>query len=590
MASGSSPHHLAIHNTSATEGGQNFAGINLGTIHYANGNEPDVNDVLKSLPIAADAPFSAYHRQHDPTCLRNTRVDLLREIYEWIDGEGSPAIFWLSGLAGTGKSTVAQTVAAEFSAKGRLAGSFFFSRAGGDVSHAGKFVTTLAYQLANFIPALRRKICGALSKRNDITSQSLNDQWQELFLGPLSNLDDIDGRSTYVLVVDALDECEDQINIQIILQLLADVQSLNVIRLRVLLTSRPEVPIQYGFNELRRDKHQDFVLHDIEPSIIDHDVSVFLRHELGLIGQKCQLKDGWPEERAIQCLVQNSGGLFIWAATACRFVGQHSQLAETRLTSLLQEENSMLPPQRKLDEIYTTVLTISIQGEYDETEHRMLHKLFRQAVGPIVTLLDPLSVNSLAELLGKDVETLRRTLTNLNSVLDVSETKSNTIRLLHPSLRDFLLDRRRCLNPQFHIEEQLVHREMYKCCLKVMSKHLRRDICNLRHPGACISDLGNIQVDTHIQPHIQYACRFWVHHYKRSGMDAGGCYDIEIFLQEHFLHWLESLALLNCISDAVFMIHMLGSMFIVRYTLIQGWIVKANLQQAKRANSTSKAS
>ena len=39
MASGSWPHHLAIHNTSATEGGQNFAGVNLGTINYANGED-----------------------------------------------------------------------------------------------------------------------------------------------------------------------------------------------------------------------------------------------------------------------------------------------------------------------------------------------------------------------------------------------------------------------------------------------------------------------------------------------------------------------------------------------------------------------
>jgi pantothenate kinase-related protein Tda10 len=101
--------------------------------------------VLNTLPIAADAPFNAYQRQHDPTCLPNTRVDLLREIHSWADGENSPGIFWLSGLAGTGKSTIAQTVAADYHAEGRLAASFFFSRAGGDVSHAGRFITSVAF-------------------------------------------------------------------------------------------------------------------------------------------------------------------------------------------------------------------------------------------------------------------------------------------------------------------------------------------------------------------------------------------------------------------------------------------------------------
>jgi len=73
-------------------------------------------------------------------------------------------------LAGTGKSTTAQTVAAEYYKKGQLTGSFFFSRTGGDIGYAGKFVTSVAFQLANTIPALRRKICDAISLHNDIAS------------------------------------------------------------------------------------------------------------------------------------------------------------------------------------------------------------------------------------------------------------------------------------------------------------------------------------------------------------------------------------------------------------------------------------
>jgi hypothetical protein len=522
-----------------------------------------LNDVLKTLPRAADAPFSAYQRQHDPTCLPNTRVELLKEIHNWASGESSPNIFWLSGLAGTGKSTIAQTVAAGCYAKHQLAGSFFFSRAGGDVSHAGKFVTSIAFQLANNIPALKRPICDAIAKHNDIASQSLDDQWHELVLSPLSNLDNKDCSSIYVFVVDALDECEDQNNVQIILRLLAKIQSSKVLQLRALLTSRPEVPIRHGFTQMQTDEHQDFVLHDIEPSIIEHDISVFLRYQFRLIGQRFRLKPSWPEERAIERLVHNSGGLFIWAATACRFVEQDSQLAETRLSSLLQAGSSVLPPERKLDEIYTTVLTDSVQGEYGEKENAVLQKLFRQVVGSIVTLLDPLSVTSLAELLGKDIETLRRTLSNLHSVLNVPKVETNTVQLLHPSFRDFLLDQKRCSSPHFHIDEKLVHREMYENCLRTMSKHLRRDMCNLRRPGACMADLSGTEVDRHIQPHVQYACRFWVYHYKRSDMDTDGYYDIEVFFREHFLHWLESLALLECVSDAVLMIHILDSIFLV---------------------------
>ena len=607
MASGFSPHSLDIHGTSATNGGQVFAGINLGTIGYGHSDNssckdltfrfasehkltgsPALSEVLHSLPTAKDAPFSAYKRQHDPTCLRNTRVDLLREIYEWADGEESPSIFWLSGLAGTGKSTIARTVAGNYHAKGRLAASFFFSRAGGDVSHAGKFITTVAFQLANSIPALKSKVCDAINRRNDIASQSLDDQWHELVIGPLSSIKDKEGLSTHVLVVDALDECDNQNSIQIILQRLAEVQSLHGPRLRVLLTSRPEAPIQYGFTQVRRAEYHDFVLHNIEPAIIEQDISVFLRYQLGLIGQKCHFEAGWPEERAIAVLVQNSGGLFIWAATACRFIEEDSRLAETRLSLLLRQEgNGLLPPERKLDEIYTTVLANSVQGEYEAGEIQMLHKLFRQVVGPIVTLQDPLSVSDLAELLGKDVATLRRTLNNLHSVLDLPVDDLMTIRLLHPSFLDFLLDRSRCSDPQYYIDQRLVHRDMYKQCLQTLSKHLGRDICNLQHPAARTVDLNRTEVARHIQPCVQYACRFWVYHYTRSDVDTNRCADVEVFLQKHFLHWLESLALLNRVSDAVYMVHALDSMFSVRDPLSEHYSIWLKLRDRVRATFQS---
>lgn len=556
--------NVNIDSITTSDGANTFAGVfNNATITV--GKSESLNAVLNALPFAKDAPFNSYERQNEPTCLSDTRVDLLRKIYDWVDGEDSPGIFWLSGLAGTGKSTIAQTVAAAYSKKGQLAASFFFSRAGGDVNHAGKFITSIAFQIANIIPGLKRKICDAIAKHNNIASLSLDDQWQELVLGPLSSLENTEGQSKYVLVVDALDECDNQNNVQIILQRFAEVQGT---QLRVLLTSRPEVPIKNGFTQVRQEEHHDFVLHDIEPAVIERDIALFLSYQLGRVRLECHPGARWPGKDAIARLVQNSGGLFIWAATACRFIEEESQLAEARLSSLLhQEGKGMLPPERKLDEIYSTVLASSIRREYTEVEIQMLHEQFRQVVGPVITMQDPLSIASLAELLGKDAATLRRTLANLHSVLDVPEADSSAIRLLHPSFRDFLLDPSRCSNPQFGINKRMVHREMYKHCLQAMSKHLRRDMCNLQDPGVQIADLSQIEVDNHIQPHVQYACRFWVYHCIQSDVDISSCTDVKVFFQKHFLHWLETLTLLKRGSNAVHMVHMLDDMFPVSIPL-----------------------
>jgi hypothetical protein len=535
--------------------------------------------VLKTLPVAVDAQFSSRKREHDPVCLPGTRTDLLHDIYKWVDDETSQSIFWLSGMAGTGKSTIAQTMAASYDAKGALGASFFFSRGGGDVGHADKFVTTIAFQLANTIPNLKREICDVISKHSDITSQSsLREQWQDLVINPLSKLDVKDSQSKYALVIDALDECEDQNDVQIIVQFLAEAQSLRDIQLRVFLTSRPEVPIQYGFNQLHKDEYQDFILHSIEPSIVDRDISAFIRNRLGLIRQRYQLQADWPEERAITSLVQSSDGLFIWAATACRFIEQDSQLAESRLTLLVNKSSGASEPTRKLDEIYTTVLTNSVRGEYDEEETLRLRKLFRQIVGPIAISQEPLSIYSLARLLKRDIESLKQTLSKLYSVLYIPETESSPIRLLHPSFRDFLLNPTRCLDLQFYIDEKVVHHDMYGNCLQILSEELRRDICNLQRPGASVTELSRSDLNNYIQPYMQYACRFWVYHCKRSNIDVDGSSNVEKFLQVHFLHWLEALGWIGCASEAVAMVHTLDSGFLVSFNSLT-IITPANLQE-----------
>src|SRR5271168_4180511 len=191
---------------------------------------------LSLLPFATNAPFNSYDRQHEPTCLPNTRVDVLQKISRWADGEDQQCLFWLSGMAGTGKSTIAHTVAHRYFEQGRLAASFFFSRGGGDVSNASKFVATIAVQIAMHILPVQRHIRDVLTERSIIATLSLTDQWRQLVLGPLSKLDDSDTYPSYVVVIDALDECEGDKYVQTIIQLLAEARSLKKVQLQVLIT------------------------------------------------------------------------------------------------------------------------------------------------------------------------------------------------------------------------------------------------------------------------------------------------------------------------------------------------------------------
>ena len=145
-----------------------------------------LEETLGRLPCAVEAAFNSYQRQHEPMCLENTRDQVLQDICSWADGQNKQCVFWLNGLAGTGKSTIARTIARKYFDQGRLGASFFFTRGGGDTSHAGKFVTSISQQLANNIPPLQSSICEAIAGWHDIASQSLRDQWNRLVLTPLS--------------------------------------------------------------------------------------------------------------------------------------------------------------------------------------------------------------------------------------------------------------------------------------------------------------------------------------------------------------------------------------------------------------------
>jgi NACHT domain len=504
------------------------------------------NSGLDRLPYAVEAPFNSYAKQHSPYCLPNTRVDLLQEIYDWADGQDERCIFWLNGLAGTGKSTIARTVARNHFEKKRLGTSFFFSRGEGDVGHAGKFCTTVTVQLANNVPNLHRHIYDAVTNHGDITSLSLHEQWRQLVLKPLSKLTSASCLSSYVLVIDALDECDDDNNIRTLLHLLAEARSLTTVRLRIFMTSRPEIPIRHGFYQIPDTEHQDFILHSISPSVVDRDISNFLEYNLGLIRQERCLGTGWPGEQVIKRLVQKASGLFIWAATACRFVSEGRQFTERRLSLILKSDTSLTAPERHLNKIYITILNNSVSHGYDDYEREELLERLRKVLGNIVVLFSPLSAGSLSRLIHLMEEVVDQTLEDLHAILDILEDRTRPLRLHHPSFRDFLLDKGRCSDPNpqkrgnssFWVDERETHEKLTNKCLQLMSspKSLKRNMCNLTRPGTLRSEIDSRIIDNSLPPEIQYAYRYWVHHLKQSkGCICDGDL-VHTFLQKYFLY------------------------------------------------------
>jgi hypothetical protein len=350
------------------------------------------------------------------------------------------------------------------------------------MSYASKFFTSIAVQLANNIPSFWHYICDAISNRKDITRQSFRDQWSQLILCLLSKLGSGLSLCSYVLVINVLDECDRDEHIRMILQLLAKAWTLKTARLRLLLTSRPEIPIRHGFYQILNSKHQDFVLHNVLLTIVNHDISLFLEYNLGIIRQEWTLGIDWPGEVVLRQLLLHACGLFIWAATVCRFIHEGKRFARKRLDIILKGSSSVITASDKhLDEIYLTVLKHSISSRFSDEEIEEVYDMLKHMVGSIVVLLSPLSASLLSRLLHLLIKDINRTFEDLYTILDILKDLTRPLCPHHPLFRDFLLNKDRCRD--FWVDETKAHQMLAAGCIQLMSQTLKKDICEMHAPG-----------------------------------------------------------------------------------------------------------
>ncbi|KAB8210423.1 WD40-repeat-containing domain protein [Aspergillus parasiticus] len=516
---------------------------------------------LCQLTMADGAAFDSYKNQHEVECLPGTRIDLLKHIADWSHLSQSERIFWLNGMAGTGKSTVSRTVCRLLQDKGLLGASFFFKRGKTDCGTAEKLFPTIVRQLVIHEPRLIPSIRGAIQRDPSISTKSLVEQFNKLLLEPLSTIKDNQaGASVLVIVIDALDECESENDIELLLRLLPRVPASSSISIRIFLTSRPELPIRQGFDNVSRDAHRDFSIHQIVESSIKNDILLFISDRFEEIRRKHSLPQEWPGEKTIQDLVNIASPLFISAATMCRFIADRKWDPEKRLALVLgsaNPSNTATSHISKLEHTYIPVFEQILRSgdeEEDEDEREQLIHEYRVIVGTIITLANPLSLISLASLLEIPSSDVNRRLDFLHSVLSIPHDHSAPIQIFHQSFRDFLLHPKIRTKTDFWVDEKQTHKETLFRCINVMTREksgLCRNICQLPNDGILRDEISDQTIRDHIPAELHYSCRYWIHHLERGSYGVTDQDYIHTFLKTHLLHWLEAMSILGLTSEIV---------------------------------------
>lgn len=488
-----------------------------------------------------------------PRCLEGTRVELLDEVHSWIQGDvkaipKQERIFWLCGQAGTGKTTVSLTIAERLQKENSLGASFFFSRDHADRNDLSLVFPSLAHQLGIFYPPFGERVAAVLRSNPDLSEAAAVYQFESLIINPLLEEEDA-FPSPVVIILDALDECTDDGPVSKILTILGGAME-RLPRLKFFLTSRPEVNIRQGFRDPVLDAAtKTCILHEIENSVVDHDIERYLRVGFHHIGRRFSLLDDshWPSDDIIRKLVKDSYRLFIFASTVIKFVGGEADDPIGQLEILHEQatraQSAGIQAFHTLDQLYYQVL----QHALPPTRHPDTFTILKAIVGTIVLLCDPLSLKDLAALLNIPTKVIRTALRRLHSVMTVPDDDAAMITLCHPSFHDYITQR--CHDSLYTINTPLQHNQITILCFEQM-KHLERNMCKIDDPSKLNLEINDLQtrLGQYLSPTLIYACLHWPVHFSKATQSLVMLGLLKEFFSKRFLYWLEVLSLLGSLQ------------------------------------------
>jgi len=512
----------------------------------------------------ADAGYQCGNRQG---CLKGTRKGVLWEIEHWLESEQEQSIFWLNGLAGTGKSTIAQTFAERMFADGKLGASFFCSRDFADRSNLQAIFPTLAFQLAYQYPLFRAKLLQVLKACPNVARESLCSQMEKLIVGPLKA-----GAIPTLIIIDALDECKDEEPASAVLSILS--RYINEIpSVKFFITGRPEPRIRSGFRlkpllpitEVLR-------LHEVKPETVNSDIKLYFQTRLTDLAKErsdCDLGEGWPSSSEIRILCKKAAGFFIYASTVVKFVMSKSRMPNEQLNLITSLPQSTSHEGRSgIDVLYIQVLKQAVDDVDADDEEFHLH--FRTVVGAVLLVLNPLSVKVFSDLLR--VSGISTALRSLHSLLLIPMNKDAPVRIFHKSFPDFLTDQRRCTDQRFFVDPTVHHAEIFLSCLNLMGKKLRKNICGLDN-YAILSEVEDLhdQRKDNIGDALEYACCYWTKHLLGIPGTSPGVEEvqeaIDKFLPTCLLFWIEALILMGKLDIGIYALNDIRQWYrLVSYT------------------------
>ena len=289
-------------------------------------------------------------------CLPNTRTELLRAIHSWIDTKSEGNLFWLSAIAGWGKTTVSATIRNQYvDAKPniRQRGAWFFCNRDNKPegsANLGRIIPTIAYQLTHAFPGIKAALVERLDTNQDIMSLNIENQVRQLISEPLQTLiAPVSG--PIVCIIDGLDACTDASEAS--LRAFFKCVNGSIVPLppwlKFLVTSRP---MEFVGDQQSALKYRNI---DINHPDNRADVETYIEHRLDSTQKKRNLIT-WPKEKFIKDIDERTGGLFRSAQTVLDFLDRNSNDDVVVLLGYLFKARRGNSPSESLRLLYSRIV------------------------------------------------------------------------------------------------------------------------------------------------------------------------------------------------------------------------------------------
>ncbi|THU94407.1 hypothetical protein K435DRAFT_839878 [Dendrothele bispora CBS 962.96] len=469
-------------------------------------------------------------------CTPGTRKTILKDIEEWTDGTSAVNTlgYWICGMAGTGKSTIAKSVCDTMKSRKMLAATFFCSRQFPECRDHSKVIPTIVYQMAQFSPSFGRELVTILEGNPDIVSKPPNEQLEMLLIEPWMKVVSTEGVHPFspVIIIDALDECE---NIESVLSaLIPGIQNQRMPGLKFLLTSRPENHIYRHLNAPRplpaESQVEKMYLHNVEESLVQGDIAIYLSYKL---------QDLNIAQVDMNKLIKSSGKLFIYAATLVKYIcdPDFPDLASSKVQEMTSMGNSPDKNQTQdLDQLYSTILKKAIPERLTSGQR----KDYLGIIHTIITAGRPLTCSIISELLGMQQKLVEATISRMQSVLYVSD---QLIYTFHASFADYIVTEDR--SGGMYCNEIGQHTLLSHATLNHMT-NLKFNICDLPSSFLADKDVPDIEGRLkNISDTLDYACTLWGYHIARSNGNDKLIKELESFVEAKSVFWIEAMNLMK---------------------------------------------